>query len=77
MSDRMVGSIKGGIAGWIRGVLYCAELGGGASVVVASGLFGWALAWSTGQCVGDATTLVGAAMGSGRGFISKGCAHGQ
>ena len=72
MSDRVVGAIKGGIAGGIRGVLYCAALGSGASVVVASGPFGWALAWTAGQCVGAATTLVGAAMGAGRGFITKG-----
>ena len=61
----VVGAIKGGIASGIRGVLYCAALGGDASVVVPSGPFGWALAWSTGQCVGAATTIVGAAMGAG------------
>ena len=46
-------------------MLGCAALGGGASVPVPSGPFGWALAWSTGQCVGAATTIVGAAMGAG------------
>ena len=71
MSDRVVGAIKGGILGGLRGLLYGAASGVCLGVVVASGPFGWALC-ATAQTVGAATTAVSAAMGAGRGFITKG-----
>ena len=74
MSDQVVGAIKGGIAGGLRGGLCGMALAACASVVVARGpvgWFGWALTWTAGQCV-SAAPFVGAAMGAGRGFITKG-----
>ena len=72
MSDRVVGAIKGVILGGLRGLLYGAASGVCLGVVVASGPFEWALCATTAQCVGAATTVVSAAMGAGRGFITKG-----
>ena len=69
---RVVGAIKCGIAGGLPGVVCGAAVGAGVGVTVASGPFGCALAWTAGLYVGALSTLVGAARGAVRGFITKG-----